>query len=119
MSCLKKSKQRKYYLNADYPLVLIWAYKEARIYKADTETTLVDVKNLGVLNAARAINQPGCMLEYGYGVNPKSWFVPDSNRGVFLYSVNHRMVQGGTVLVYIVLNQFDDLLMLKIDVYIA
>jgi len=76
-------------------LVLIWAYKEARIYKADTETTLVDVKNLGVLNAARAINQPGCMLEYGYGVNPKSWFVPDSNRGVFLYSVNHRMVQGG------------------------
>lgn len=63
----------------------MWPYKDRKIYQVNTETTLVNVKNLGAGSGG---------LEYGYGVNPKCFYVSDSGRGALVYAINQRSNMG-------------------------
>lgn len=61
--------------------MLVWPYKESKLYQVNTENGLITVKGLSA----------GCgTLEYGYGVNPKCFYVPDTGRGTLVYSINQR-----------------------------
>jgi hypothetical protein len=60
----------------------VWPSKEQKVYQVNTENTLMSVKNLSAA---------GGVLEFGYGVSPKCFYVPDSGKGSLIYSVNHKV----------------------------
>lgn len=67
---------------------MTWPYSEHKIYQANTETGQVSVKNINT-------NINSGVLEFGYGVSPKCFYVSidgvSGGRGVHLYTINQKM----------------------------
>lgn len=75
----------------DYPIALTWPFNQHRIYQANTQTNLVSVKNINT-------NTHNGVLEFGYGISPKCFYVGvdgigggvSGGRGVLVYTVNQK-----------------------------